>query len=128
MTKLEAATFMAEWVANLETQREALQVMIDQGKQFITELQEGGEEMFESESDAQLLRFVDDVSEYVYGQAPGKPASEFFESNEVPLRKLARKFLGRYKNKPSAYNEETLVEAFMRHYGNRWGVKEGGEA
>ncbi len=40
MTKLEVTVFMAEWVANLETQREALQVMIDQGKQFITELQE----------------------------------------------------------------------------------------
>ena len=40
MTRLEAATFMAEWVANLETQREALQVLIDQGKQFIAELQE----------------------------------------------------------------------------------------
>lgn len=44
MTNLEATTFMAEWVANLETQREALQVMIDQGKQFIVELQEGGRE------------------------------------------------------------------------------------
>lgn len=42
MTKLEATTFMAEWVANLETQKEALQVLIDQGKQFITEMQEGG--------------------------------------------------------------------------------------
>jgi hypothetical protein len=40
MTKLEASTFMAEWVANLETQKEALQVLIDQGKQFISELQE----------------------------------------------------------------------------------------
>ena len=40
MTRLEAATFMAEWVANLETQKEALQVLIDQGKQFIAELQE----------------------------------------------------------------------------------------
>ena len=40
MTKLEAITFMAEWVANFETQKEALQVLIDQGKQFITELQE----------------------------------------------------------------------------------------
>ena len=42
MTKLEITTFMAEWVANLETQRESLQVLIDQGKQFISELQEGG--------------------------------------------------------------------------------------
>ena len=40
MTKLEATTFMAEWVANLETQKEALQVLIDQGKQFIAELQQ----------------------------------------------------------------------------------------
>ena len=40
MTKLKATTFMAEWVANLETQREALQVLIDQGKQFIAEMQE----------------------------------------------------------------------------------------
>ena len=40
MTKLEATTFMAERVSNLETQKEALQVLIDQGKQFITELQE----------------------------------------------------------------------------------------
>jgi hypothetical protein len=40
MTKLEANTFMAEWVANLEAQKEALQVLIDQGKQFISELQE----------------------------------------------------------------------------------------
>lgn len=40
MTKLEATTFMVEWVANLETQKEALQAMIDQGKQFITELQQ----------------------------------------------------------------------------------------
>ena len=40
MTKLEAITFMAEWVANLEAQREALQAMIDQGKQFIAEMQE----------------------------------------------------------------------------------------
>lgn len=40
MTKLEATTFMAEWVANLETQKEALQVLIDQGNQFISELQE----------------------------------------------------------------------------------------
>ena len=39
MTKLEATTFMAELVANLETQKEALQVLIDQGKQFIAELQ-----------------------------------------------------------------------------------------
>lgn len=76
----------------------------------------------------QLLRFVDDVSEYVYEQAPGVPAHEFFESNEVPLRRLARRFLGGYKHKPCAYNEETLVEDFMRHYGNRWGVREGGEA
>lgn len=44
MTKLEITTFMAEWVANLEAQREALQVMIDQGRQFITELQEGGKD------------------------------------------------------------------------------------
>ena len=40
MTKLEATTFMAEWVANLETQKEALQVLIDQGKQFIAEMHE----------------------------------------------------------------------------------------
>jgi len=40
MTKLEATTFMAEWVSNLETQKEALQVLIDQGKQFIAELQQ----------------------------------------------------------------------------------------
>ena len=40
MTKLEATTFMAEWVANLEAQKEALQVMIDQGRQFIAEMQE----------------------------------------------------------------------------------------
>ena len=40
MTKLEATTFMAELVSNLEAQREALQAMIDQGKQFIAELQE----------------------------------------------------------------------------------------
>lgn len=39
MTKLEATTFMAELVSNLETQKEALQVLIDQGKQFIAELQ-----------------------------------------------------------------------------------------
>lgn len=126
MTKLEITTFMAEWIANLETQKDALQVLIDQGKQFITELQEVGVEMLDSLSDAQLFRFVDDVTEYVYEQAPGKPAHEFFESNEVPLRRLAREFLGRYKNKPCAYNEETLVEAFMRRYGNRWGVQEGG--
>lgn len=42
MTNLEITTFMAEWVANLETQKEALQVLIDQGKQFISEFQEGG--------------------------------------------------------------------------------------
>lgn len=40
MTNLEITTFMAEWVSNLETQKEALQVLIDQGKQFIVELQE----------------------------------------------------------------------------------------
>ena len=40
MTKFEATTFMAELVSNLETQKEALQVLIDQGKQFIAELQE----------------------------------------------------------------------------------------
>ena len=43
MTNLEITTFMTEWVANLETQKEALQTMIDQGKQFITELQQDSE-------------------------------------------------------------------------------------
>ncbi|MBQ8959469.1 MAG: hypothetical protein IJ057_13380 [Bacteroidales bacterium] len=77
-------------------------------------------------SENQLYLFVNEVSEYVHNQAPGKPATEFFESNEVPLRKLARKFLGRYKHKPCAYNEDTLVEDFMLHYGDRWGAKKGG--
>jgi hypothetical protein len=70
-----------------------------------------------------LYMFMNEVSEYVHDQAPCKPASEFFESNEVPLRNLAKKFLGR---KPCAYNVDTLVEDFMLHYGRRWGVKEGG--
>ena len=73
-----------------------------------------------------LYMFMNEVSEYVHDQAPGKPASEFFESNEVPLRKLARKFLGRYRHKPCAYNIDKLVGDFMLHYGRRWGVKEGG--